>query len=73
MVFRNLYTYNVFVALAMWNFVFHGDEYGENELHAVWEFVLIGFTCTAIEAVYQQYLLTEFGLVIGILLYFDNI
>lgn len=62
-----------FVALAMWNFVFHGDEYGENELHAVWEFVLIGFTCTAIEAVYQQYLLTEFGLVIGIFIVFWTI
>lgn len=63
----------LFVILAIWNFVFHGDEYGENELHAVWEFVLIGFACTAIESVYQQYLLTEFGLVIGIFIVFWTI
>lgn len=63
----------LFVVLAMWSFIFHSDEYGQNELHAVWEFVLIGFVCTAFEAVYQQYLLTEFGLVIGIFIVFWTI
>lgn len=55
----------------MYNFIFHQDEYGKNELRAVWEFVVVGFVCTAIEAVYSQYLLTEFGLIIGIFI-LDN-
>lgn len=63
----------LFVIMAIWTFVFHVDEYHQNELHAVWEFVLIGFACTAIESVYQQYLLTEFGLVIGIFIVFWTI
>lgn len=63
----------VFVVIAMWCFVFHAKEYGQSELHAVWEFVLIGFVCTAVEFVYQQYLLTEFGLVIGIFVVFWTI
>ena len=63
----------LFVILAMWSFIFHADEYGQHELQAVWEFVLIGFICTAVEFVYHQYLLTEFGLVIGIFVVFWTI
>ena len=64
-----IYTF-FFVVIAMYNFIFHQDEYGKNELRAVWEFVVVGFVCTAIEAVYSQYLLTEFGLIIGIFIIF---
>lgn len=60
----------LFVVIAMWSFIVHADEYGQNELQAVWEFVVIGFICTAVEFVYHQYLLTEFGLVIGIFVVF---
>ena len=58
MVFDDIYLYVLFVVIAMYNFIFHQDEYGKNELRAVWEFVVVGFVCTAIEAVYSQYLLT---------------
>lgn len=63
----------LFVVLAIWNCVFHAAEYRQNELHAVWGFVIVGFVCTAIESVYHQYLLTEFGLSIGIVIVFWTI
>lgn len=66
-----IYAYTMmFVVAAMWTFTYHSNEYGRRELYAVWEFVLSGFICVAIEAVHPQYLLTEFGLVMGIFIVF---
>lgn len=61
-----IYVYTMlFVAVAIGNCVCHGDQYVKKELQAVWEFVLIGFVCVAIESVHHELLLTEFGVVIG--------
>ena len=61
-----IYAYTmIFVVIAIWNCVFHGDEYQKKELQAVWEFILIGFVCVAIESVHHELLLTEFGIAVG--------
>lgn len=61
-----IYVYTMlFVVIAIWNCVFHGDEYQKKELQAVWEFILIGFVCAAIESVHHELLLTEFGIAVG--------
>lgn len=61
-----IYVYTMlFVVIAIWNCVFHGDEYQKKELQAVWEFILIGFVCVAIESVHHELLLTEFGIAVG--------
>lgn len=63
----------LFVVAAIWNCVFHAMEYRQSELYAVWEFVIVGFVCTAIQSVYHQFLLTEFGMAIGIVIVFWTI
>lgn len=61
-----IYVYTMaFVVIAIWNCIIHGSEYEKNELRAVWEFIVIGFVCTAIEAVHHELLLTEFGVAVG--------
>lgn len=61
-----IYVYTMlFVVIAIWNCVIHGNEYEKNELQAVWEFIVIGFVCTAIESVHHELLLTEFGIAVG--------
>lgn len=61
-----IYVYTMsFVVVAIWNCICHANEYVKKELQAVWEFVLIGFVCTAIESVHHELLLTEFGIAVG--------
>ena len=60
----------LFVVVAIGDCIFHEKQFRPNELQAVWEFILIGFLCVAVESVHHELLLTEFGVSLGIVVVF---